>query len=142
MRKFKVIKIIIVIVTLVALIAFITFNPSQQSDKLLSHRSNNNELPVLQENKKRERNLTSIGISLVGLSSYIQFRRSNLRARGKSYETSTIRRIIHPEWILRSFQQRRFDKREGSSSSQGLPLLSYPYLSLLPVPRRTLRSSS
>ncbi|RGW87493.1 hypothetical protein DWV49_01985 [Lactobacillus amylovorus subsp. animalium] len=71
MRKFKVIKIIIVIVTLVALIAFITFNPSQHSDKLSSHRSNNNELPVLQESKKCERNLTSISISLVGLSSYI-----------------------------------------------------------------------
>lgn len=71
MRKFKVIKIIIVIVTLVALIAFITFNPNQHSDKLLSHHSNNNELPALQENKKRERNLTSICISLAGLSSYI-----------------------------------------------------------------------
>ena len=71
MRKFKVIKIIIVIVTLVALIAFITFNPNKHSDNLLSHRSNNNELPALQENKKRERNLTSICISLAGLSLYI-----------------------------------------------------------------------
>ena len=71
MRKFKVIKIIIVIVTLVALIAFITFNPNHHSDKLLSHHSNNNKLPALQENKKRERNLTSICISLAGLSSYI-----------------------------------------------------------------------
>lgn len=53
MRKFKVIKIIIVIVTLVALIAFITFNPNQHSDKLSSHRSNKNELPILQENIKR-----------------------------------------------------------------------------------------
>lgn len=40
------------------------------------------------------------------------------------------------------FEEGGFDKREGSSSSQGLQLLSYPYLSPLPVPRRTLQSSS
>ncbi|AJY61117.1 hypothetical protein [Lactobacillus helveticus] len=83
MRKFKVIKIIIVIVTLVALIAFITFNPNQHSDKLSSHRSNNNELPVLQENKKRERNLTSIGISLAGLSSYILVSTFESKSKGQ-----------------------------------------------------------
>ncbi|NRO63163.1 hypothetical protein IMAU30025_01861 [Lactobacillus helveticus] len=71
MRRFKIIKTFIVIVTLIALTAFITFNPSQHPDKLSSHRSNKNELPILQENIKRERILTSVGILITGLSSYI-----------------------------------------------------------------------
>lgn len=36
------------------------------------------------------------------------------------------------------FEEGGFDKREGSSSSQGLPLLSYPSISLLSVLGGTL----
>lgn len=74
MRKFKVIKIIIVIVTLVALIAFITFNPNQHSDKLLSHHSNNNELPALQENKKtREKSHLNLHFTSRFIIVYLSF---------------------------------------------------------------------
>lgn len=112
------------------MIAFITFNPNQHSDKLLSHHSNNNELPALQENKKRERNLTSICISLAGLSSYILV--STFEPKNKGQKLWNEHNTTHnSSWIDSTI----FLKREGLINVKVRAVANVCNCSVIPIYR-------
>ncbi|WP_338935190.1 hypothetical protein [Lactobacillus helveticus] len=63
----KIVKQIIVIVTIAMFITFIAFHKHVDNFFTKTHYK---ELPILSENRDEEDNLTSLGILLVGISSY------------------------------------------------------------------------